>query len=164
MSDNEKQSLYLALRELRAHLSQTLQAGDALDQKINNTLSAAGLIIAITSTLQITLSPDASNLYWTVLIIAVVLYLAVVILGLWGMTPKTYKMAISADWDELDKHIFSKSERDALLVLLSGYVEQIAYNEKINQRKARLFVSSSVVLTVMVVALLSLIPISAMGF
>ena len=163
MSNNENQSLYLALYELRILLSQTLQAGDTLDQKINNTLSAAGLIIAITSTLQISLSPNASNLYWAVLIAAVAFYLTVVILGLLGMKPQTYRTAISADWDELDKQIFSKSENDALLVLLSGYVEQIAYNNKINRRKARFFVLDLIVLTAMVIALLSLIPISARG-
>ena len=97
MSNNGTQNLQLALSELRIQLSQTLQAGDALDQKINNTISAAGLIIAITSTLQISLSTDTSNLYWVFLIFAVLLYITAVVLALFGMKPQNYKMAISAD-------------------------------------------------------------------
>ena len=164
MSNNGTQNLQLALSELRIQLSQTLQAGDALDQKINNTISAAGLIIAITSTLQISLSTDTSNLYWVFLIFAVLLYITAVVLALFGMKPQNYKMAISADWNELDKHIFLRSEHDALLVLLSGYVESIENNNRINKQKARIFLWDLGVLATMVVALLLLIPISAMGF
>ncbi len=162
MSNSENQDLKLALDELRLHMAQTLQAGDALDQKINNTLSAAGLIIAITSTLQISLSPNASNLYWAILIVAIVLYITAVVLALIGMKPQVYKMAIIADWDELDERIFGKSEREALLVVLSGYVEQIDHNNEINRKKAKIFLWNLGVLAVMVLALLSLVPISAM--
>ena len=160
---NNNEDLKLALTELRMHMSQTLEAGDAIDQKINSTLSAAGLIMTITSTLQISLYPHESNLYWGVLIVAVVLYLLAVGLALCGMNPKLYKLAIAADWSELDKQIFDKEEREALLVILSGYVEQIGHNSEINRQKAKVFRWNLVIMAIIVLALLSLIPISVMG-
>ena len=163
MSDNKNQDVKLALDELRLLMAQTLQSGDSLDQKINNTLSAAGLIIAITSTLQISLFPNASNFYWAILILAVILYIATVGLALIGMKPQIYKLAIAADWDEIDERIFGKNEREALLVILSGYVEQIAHNEEINRQKDKVFRWNLCLLATMVLALLALVPISVIG-
>lgn len=161
--DEKNNDLLLCLEELRIHISVILQAGDSLDKKMNNTLSAAGLIMAITSTLQISLLPDETDLYWSILILAVILYLIAVGLALFGINPKSYKLPIAADWEELDKHIIGKDERKSLLTLISGYVEQINHNSKINQRKTNIFRINLIILSLIVLALLSLVPISALG-
>ncbi len=163
MNENENKDVALALDELRFHMAQILQAGDSLDQKINNSLSAAGLIMALTSTLQISLAPNKTNLYWTILFFAVVLYIVTVGLALIGTNPQEYKLAISANWDELDERLFGKDERDSILVILSGYVKQIDHNDEINKKKAKIFRWNLVLLSIIVLALLSLVPVSILG-
>ena len=58
---------------MRINLQQSLDVGDAIDQKLNSIIMAAGLIIALVTTLQISLSPNRTNLYWAILLIAIVL-------------------------------------------------------------------------------------------
>jgi hypothetical protein len=160
MVESENKDVIIALDEMRLQMAYILQAGDALDQKINTTLSAAGLIIAITSTLQISLSPNASNLYWFFLISALIIYSILVIGALIGMKPQRYRLAIAADWKELDKRLFNEKERDAILALLAGYVDQINYNSKLNMEKVKIFKRNILLLGVVVIVLILLVPIS----
>jgi len=63
----------------------------------------------------------------------------------------------------VDEHFFDKKEREIFLVLLSGYVEQIKRNSKLNERKATAFRWNLILLATIVLALLSLIPVSVQG-
>ena len=125
----------LALEEMRWRMQQSLSAGDALDQKVNLILVASGLVVALVTTLQISLAPNRSDLYWFVLFVAIGLYILAVAAVLWGASPQPYRLAIASEWNELDKHIFGRPERDAILSLLSGYVDQIQHNRRINYKK-----------------------------
>ena len=78
---------------------------------------------------------------------------------IWGAAPKDYKLPIASDWDELDKHILGRSEREAILTLLSGYVDQIQHNRKINRLKVRTFKISLINLFVTVILLSILVAI-----
>jgi hypothetical protein len=147
----------LALEEMRFTMEQILSAGDALDQKVNGFLVAAGIVLAISTTLQISLSPNHSDLYWAILLVTIGLYIIAVGVVLISAKPYAYRMAIAAKWDELDKHIFGKQERDAYLDLLSGYVDQIQHNQKINVRKAKLQMCSIVILALTIVLLIILV-------
>ena len=80
--------------------------------------------------------------------------------ALFGSSPKTYHLALSADWNELDKQVFGRTERDAILAVLAGYVDQIQYNEKINKYKANLYFFSLCVLGIIVMILVCLIFIA----
>ncbi len=133
--DDENSDVKLALEEMRLNMQQSLDAGDALDQKVNLILAVAGLVIALGATLQISFSPNRSVTYWIILSIVVVLYIVSVAAALLAVNPQNYRMAIASDWNELDKRIFEKKERQAILALLSGYVEQIQHNRQINHRK-----------------------------
>jgi hypothetical protein len=139
MMDEKNLDVKLALEEMRINLQQSLDAGDAIDQKLNSILMAAGLIIALVTTLQISLTSNRTNLYWTILLIALALYAFAIFLVMWGVAPKEYKLPIAPEWDEIDKSIFGKSEREAILTLLSGYVDQIQNNRNINRSKVRTF-------------------------
>jgi hypothetical protein len=150
----ENPDLQLALEEMRFNMQQSLSAGDALDGKVNLVLVAAGLVVAITATLEISLDPNRSDLYWFVLLLAVGFYFAAIASVLIGSRPTGYHLAISSEWDELDRHIFGRPEREALLSLLSGYVDQIQHNEAINKRKARMYTLSLLLLFLTVVLLI----------
>jgi hypothetical protein len=154
--DENNADVKLALEEMRFNMEQSLNAGDALDQKVNVLLAAAGLLLAIATTLQVSLVANRSNLYWFLLLLAIGLYAICVGVALFGSSPRSYHLALSADWSELDAHIFGRIERDAILSLLAGYVDQIQYNERVNKRKAGLYFLSLCILgitTVIVVCL-----------
>ncbi len=130
--------LRLALEEMRLSMAQSISAGDALDQKVHITLAAAGLVMAVIATFQVPLSSQYSDVFWVVRLFAIILFGLAVVLVLFGSRPQTYHLAISPDWNELDKQLIGQPERDAMLSLLSGYVVQVQHNEGINRRKARL--------------------------
>lgn len=159
MEEHDNLDVKLALEEMRFTMQQILSAGDALDQKVNALLVAAGIVLAVSTTLQISLSPNRSDLYWAILFVAIGLYIAAVGIVLISSKPYTYRMAIAAKWIELDKQIFGKQERDAILNLLSGYVDQIQHNQNINSRKAKLQVCSIIILALTVVLLVILVCI-----
>ena len=147
----------LALEEMRLNLQQSLQAGDALDQKLGQILVGSGAVLALVTTLQLSLTTHRSILYWIVFLIAVVLYVIAVLLALIGARPQAYRLPIDPTWDELNKRIFNRLERDIILTLLSGYVDQIQHNRRINRRKARIYNYSLFVLPMTVLLLVLLL-------
>ena len=149
----------LALEEMRFNMQQSLSAGDALDQKVNLVLASAGLLMAIGTTLQISLAPDRSDLYWFILLTAIGLYVLAVAAALTSASPQTYRLAIASNWAELNMQIFGKSERDVILTLLAGYVDQIQFNWRVNHSKARRMKLSLAVLGATVVLLIILVVV-----
>jgi len=147
----------LALEEMRFNMKQSLDAGDALDQKLSQILAASGAVLALVTALQLTLSSTQSDLYWAVFLVAVGLYVFAVFLALIGASPQSYRLAIASEWEELDKQIFGKLERDIALILLSGYVDQIQHNRNINRRKANIYRLSLIVLPLTVTLLVVLV-------
>lgn len=154
---DENLDVKLALEEMRFNMQQSLSAGDALDQKTNLVLAAAAVVIAVGTTLQISLEMNRSDLYWMILLLSIGLYLAAVGAALWGSRPQTYRLAIASDWSELNRQLFNKSEREAILALLSGYVDQIQHNQRINAVKAKRLQFSLLVLALTVPLLISLV-------
>ena len=157
--ESDSSDAKLALEEMRFTMQQVLSASDALDQKVNALLVAAGMILAIATTLQISISPNRSVLYWIILLAAIVLYVSAVGFILFSLRPHTYRMAIAAKWEDVDKHILGKPERDAILSLLSGYIDQIQHNQKINAYKAKLQIFSMIVLALTIILLVILVCI-----
>jgi hypothetical protein len=149
----------LALEEMRINMQQSLDAGDRLDDKLNQIQVGSGAVLALVTTLNLSLSFDQSRLYWAIFLVAVGLYVISVLLALVGTGPKPYHLAIAPEWEELDKEIFGKAERDAILTLLSGYVDQIEHNRKINQSKVNVYRFSLSILPITVILLVTLLII-----
>lgn len=150
----------LALEEMRLNMQQSLDAGDALDQKVNLLLAASGLILALATTLEISLSVCHSALYWAVLSATVGSYVVGVGSALWAVGPQPYRMAIASSWDALQQCILDQPQDRAVRTLLAGYVTQIQNNRMINKRKAIAQRISLVTLAVTVVFLVVLAAIS----
>jgi uncharacterized membrane protein len=146
----------LALEEMRFNMEKTLEASDALDQRVSIVLAAAGLVLTLATPLQITLSPNRSDLYWAVLLSTIGLFIVAFALALWGASPKEYRLAIASTRKELESRLLDKSEREAILVLLSGYVEQIQHNQRVNSCKANILRFSMLVLLITILALMAL--------
>jgi hypothetical protein len=146
----------LALEEMRLNLQQSLQAGEALDQKLGQILLGSGAVLAVITALQLLFYPHRSLVFWLILIIAVGFYIVAILLALIGASPRAYRLPINPTWAELNKRIFNRLERDILLTLLSGYVDQIQHNRRNNRLKARIYNFSLIVLPITVVLLLIL--------
>jgi len=129
-------SLRLTLEEMRLAMDQRMRSGDAIDQKANLLLGAAGLVLVLATSLS-PFRATRPTWYWIGMAVAFALYMIVVVATLATSWPRIYRLPVAADWKDLDESLFNKSERDALLVLISSYVEQIPYNGRINQSKAR---------------------------
>ena len=153
---SENAALKLALEEMRFNMDHVLGNGDVIDQKINNLLGAAGAILTIASTLQISLSPTRSQIYWYVLCFTIILYVVAFCIIVFGAKPRAHHLAISSRWEDLDKDLLNLNERDALLKILAGYSDQIAFNEEINFRKAKLH-NYCLLLLVTIVALIAVL-------
>lgn len=156
MTEGNNADVKLALDEMQLNMEKGISAGDALDQKANTLLTAASLMLAIATTLQISISPNRSVYFWVALIFVLILYTGVIILILHISMPQTYHLPLKADWEELDNQLFGKTEREVILVILSGYVEQVAYNELLNKIKAKFYTRSYWMLILIIIALLVL--------
>jgi hypothetical protein len=164
MKENENQDVKIALDELRFNMKQILEFSNELDRKINYTLTAGGLIVLVTSTLQLSFSLNQSILKIAVLIVALVIYLITVAIAFYGMKPQKYHFAIASEWAEIEKEIINKPERDLILKLISGYIEQNHYNLKLNSDKSKIYKVNLILIVVIVIILFLLIPISYIDF
>jgi Kef-type K+ transport system membrane component KefB len=154
--DKDNLDVKLALEEMRLNMQQSMSAGDALDQKVEFVLVVAGLALGLATTLQAPSSPSQFSPRWFVLLAAMAFYVISVLAILVSSMPQTYHLAIASEWEELKQRILGRAEREAILTVLSGYVNQIQHNEKLNRRKAKLHVFSLCVLMVTVILIVTL--------
>jgi len=155
----ENATLKLVLEEMRSNMDHILGNGDVIDQKINNLLGVAGAILTIASTLQISLSPSRSVIYWYVLGFTIILYVVAFCIIVLSARPREHRLAISSKWEDLDKDLLNLNEKEALLKMLAGYSDQIAFNEAINFRKAKLLNCSLLLLITIVILITALLVI-----
>ena len=153
LMDNENFDLSISLDEMRINIQQSLDSGDALDRKLNQTIVSSGAIISITTTLQLTLDWNKSSLYWFIFYFVIGLYTLNVVVALLISGPKSYKLPISPEWKVLEQEIFDKTPREIYSKLLSGYVDQIKNNREINTKKAKAYYFCSVTIPISIILL-----------
>jgi hypothetical protein len=128
----------LALDEMRLQMERVYQASDALDQKANFLLAAAGLVIAVVTALLPHLTATTPPpLKMALLIITAILYLIMVILVLKAMAPTGYVFPIESNYKVLEEYVLSVDPEQALANVLSGYTNTIDRNKGINKSKAK---------------------------
>lgn len=147
----------LALEEMRRAYDEYSNASDVLDQKSSTLLNSASLIVSLFSLLQFSfLKPGQSPLYWAGIVLVFGLYVGMIVLSTNSMTPKSYRGPIAVDWEEIGQSILVQSPKDALLKMLSNYVEQIPHNAHLNNAKAARVKTAGWFLAAIVVLLLLL--------
>lgn len=157
MNEDPNADVKLALEEIRWQMQQILSASDTLDQKVELLLIASGLIMALTTTLQVSLASDKTEVYWAILILALVVYIVVVGFAIAVIAPRTFRTAIKPDWQEFNKHLIGKPEREAILSLIRGYENQVEFNNNILRNKSKLLTVSICMLPFVIIALFVLI-------
>ena len=156
------EGLRLALEEMRRLYEQRFESADKLDEKAATLLGSASIILSLVSTLQLTLTgTDQPFFYWILLVVALLLYIGLIVLTVWAISPTTYQSPIKADWDVLDKRLFQQDEKQALLTLIKAYKDQVIANKEVNDRKAVKVKLAGVSLAAMVIVLTFLSLISA---
>lgn len=154
------ENLKLALEEMQSLYSWGQEASDELNNKAGTILGSASLILSLITTLQLTLSgTNQPWFYWLGLGIVFLLYLAMIILTLLTMFPRTYTTPIKASWEVLNEHLFQPTEKQALLNLISAYKNHIKANKVIGAQKAKLVMWSTILMALLVclLVLLSLV-------
>jgi hypothetical protein len=132
------ESIKLALEEMRLYLSKVENNGDSLDQKANFILTASGLVLTFVSAIQLTLANALSSPTKTILLLlALILYVFLIIISAIAMRPAHYSQPIRASWETLHESLLTKPEYDALLSLISGYIDRINTSNDINTHKAK---------------------------
>lgn len=154
--ENQNADVKLVLEEMRRQFDHGLRTGELLDQKAGASLVAAGALIALALGGQ-----PASSSPWAAYLGTVVAFLYAVAFGLAfvSIRPREYNLIITTDWQEIDTALFGKTERDAILAMISGYIERIDFNRQSNKRKADLVDWGLWVLAVTVVLTIVLVMI-----
>jgi hypothetical protein len=155
---DQKENIKLALEEMRLLMDRQFESGDSLDQKANLLLGTTGLIFTIVSTLQISFSGSIQHslLYWLIELLGLIYLILLVIFSINILGPQTYKTALKPDRDIIANEILLPSENDALLALISGYIDQINHNYRINHKKSILVKRGFIILLSVIIFLLSL--------
>lgn len=144
----------LALDEMRTSWQHTYTTSDALDQKASFLLTAAGIIIALVAALSLDLAKVATSpVKLILLLIALGLYVVMIVMAILTLLPALYSGPIKPDWGALNEFVFNKSERDAVLSMLSGYINVIEGNKASNDRKAK-FVQFGLIMFTIVLLLM----------
>jgi hypothetical protein len=157
MEENKNEELRIALEEMRRNLSQILDNGNSLDQKVSIIVAITGVILAIFSTLQLNYSQNHTIYFWIILVLSYITFISAVSLSLISIMPKQYKLPLGSKWENLDKYVFNKPEKELIMTLLSGYCDVINENENINKCKGRFHVASIILIIVTIGLLLLLV-------
>lgn len=132
--ENQNADVKIVLEEMRRQFDQVLRTGELLDQKAGAFLVAAGALIVVAMSRQ---AAPLSSWAAVVAVLLAFLYAAAFVLVLFSITTRGYNLPLDTDWEEIDRRLFNETERDANLIMISGYVTQIDFNRRINRRKAR---------------------------
>jgi len=147
----------LALEEMRRSFSEYKKAADVLDQKVNTLLNTASLVIGLFGLLNIRLLENGQPAYyWVGFIVVVLLYLSMIALCTNALQPAEYMNPIKADWDVVHDNILILSPKEAVLKMISGYIEYIPHNKRVNEIKAKKVRISTWLFGIIVVLLFTL--------
>jgi hypothetical protein len=131
--------LGVVVEEMRAANDVAMTVGDALDQKANFLFAGMSLIFGLVAA--VVGSRESGELrllaYWVLAIPFVVLYVAGTLVFLFVVLPRNYRLALLADRETIRREMIDRNAEDAMLALISGYVETIAHNRSLNKTKSR---------------------------
>ncbi len=150
----------LVLDELRRAFEKIHAASDVLDTKLQSMLTFGSLIVSVAGTAEVTLQPtNVGILFWIVLVLALVLYLATFWIIVRSLLAHRYLLPVSLKWEELDYLYFGETEEKSLSQLISAYLEVIKQVNESNVSKGRAITHSSYLLAPMVILLLAAVPL-----
>jgi len=142
-NEARQRTVTAVLTELRRQLDEQFRIIDGLDSKAGVLFGAASLLITLGSLSQGLAFRAAaigrlppSNVVLGVLVVAVVLYAAIVFCLMRGLRIRVYQLPMKADWDHLERTYLRGTSDEAEEQLLVDYVARLKDNWILIQDKA----------------------------
>ena len=150
----------MVLEELRSAFDKVYIAGDALDTKLSNLLTFSSLIVSFAATVQIsTLQEKVGVVFWALLGIVFLLYLANFYLVTSGLKPREYIFAIRFDRDTIEQKYLTLGETQMMNQVISNYLDSLCKAVTANDLKVSAIKHGNRLLFAIVVLLLIAIPL-----
>ncbi len=125
----------LALQEIKEMYARDLNAVEVLANKAVALFSNSGLILTLFGVLQLSLLRENQPVWYKAGVVAIVsIYTIVVVLLLLILSPRSYSMALKANWDGVDEAVRNNPLERALAQLLSNYMAAMQENGIIHHR------------------------------
>lgn len=155
--------LKVCVDEMNRNLKLQYEGVDVLKATARSILSAASLVSGLMGVLQLArpvVKADFLELYNLGIVVAVVLYVALIIVCVISITGITMFAPVAADWRTLKTTFAVKTGDDLLDLQISALLNAITTNEPIIKRQRNLVIAACVLLPAIIVVLfaLSLVP------
>jgi hypothetical protein len=156
--------LLIPLAEMQKTFDLQLASFDTIKTQSRALFSSASLLVALVSALQIfsntSFPPEWLPWYRAGLVLAGLLYVALIVLCSLALWPAAPVLPIDAKWEELATTFKGLSEQDRLLKHLSGVLNAIDLNRPLVKRYTRFSKAATLIFPLIVITLLllALIP------
>jgi len=149
----------IVLEELRSAFDKIYAASDALDAKLNNLLNFSSLIVSFASTIQIaSLADKVGIIFWVLVFIVVVLYLANFYVTMNGLNPREYKFNVRGDDETIKKKYFTATAEQMTRQAIFNCLDSIKIAKEINAYKVRAVTRSYRLVALIVVIFVLAVP------
>lgn len=157
-NDHDLIEMKLGLDEVKASFDLAIDSIGELDSKARSLLSAASIVIAITSVFKLSdLISDPISLKGLAMVIILLLYLLLVRTVTSGIKPIKIKAPIEPKFELYKSWFFERTEKNIYEWLIKGYINCTNYAAKAATEKSK-YVDRSVNLLVLIVAILLVVP------
>jgi len=146
--DKSNNDLLIPLEELKRDYQNISNASDILDGKLNQLLVVSGAIVTVGSAIKLFDNLFKFDIVGIINLIIVLLYFISILISLIGSRPTNYRTPVSPDWKKLDEDFFDKPEREVYKKIITGYIEQIKYNNSQNQKKQKTYFISLIIISI----------------
>lgn len=153
----------VSLDEVKKVFEYQLESVTGYKEASKNVFGAASLIITLLGSLQLLLGKVSDmwlTTYQTLLIIALVVYIAIILVTIFLLMPTSLQAPIRASWEVLEDTFFYKDEKEVILFQLNQYLVVIDKNKAICGRLRMLMSLIGILLVglIMVFAVLMFMP------
>lgn len=147
------------LQEMKRMYAGQSAGMDAIKSTIKSVFSAAGLVLALLGALQVftaNVTPEWQGIYKLVLFAILILYLAFIVVCIFGMQPVYWYTPLNNNWDTLTTTFqnMDKDQEDAMY--LSALIQAIDLNVPIVKKYVKLERAALILFPILVMLVISL--------
>ena len=156
--ENEASGLKIGIEEMQRNLEAQFEGIDAIKAFARTIFGAASLIVSLISTLgliETNISDNIKPFYYGILLTTGILYVFLIILCLWVLSPIRLDLPIKADWKVMYDYLMG-DEITVLRTHLYAYITTIQDNVKYIEPRERWVKWSGALLGLIVILLLIL--------
>lgn len=150
----------MVLTELQRAFDKKFSATEVLDSKLQNILTFLSVIVSVVPAIEAGAFQSRIGVtFWVIMCLVMVLYVLTIDTIIKGISPRTYQMPISNNWDELQARYFHEPEEGVLDLLISEHLTSLQIVGEENGKKANCLEKSSTFMIFIVILLLIAVPL-----